>query len=464
MTISSETNKVIYTGNGVTTVFPYTFKILDDDEILVQTRLTTTGVYTTLVKTTDYTVSGVGTAAGGNITLVSAASNPTGTKLILTRSMPQTQTVDLAEFDAFPADTVEDQLDRAVMIAQEQQEQLDRSIKWDASISGVSATILGTPTALYSLRVNSGATGLEFAAFASTGSYAFGSGVGILAQTASLTASVVTLTGTANEITVTNGTGVGTPTFSLPTALTFTGKTVTGGTFASPVFSGTVTGTYTLAGTPTITTITGASGFVTILGTSANASGIKLSEDTDNGTNTVSIQAPASIASDKVITLPDLTGTVVLSTTVGSVVQVKSVTNATTTSQTAIIPADTSKPQNTEGTELVTLAITPTNANNILVIEAAFPFACSTLLYGVLALFQDTTADAIAVSIQVCTATDLLNTCVLKYRMVAGTTSATTFKLRFGPGSAGTIYPNGNTSFNFAGLLQTTFTITEIVA
>lgn len=40
------------------------------------------------------------------------------------------------------------------------------------------------------------------------------------------------LTGTAAEITVTNGSGVsGAPTISLPTALTFTGKTVTGGTF-----------------------------------------------------------------------------------------------------------------------------------------------------------------------------------------------------------------------------------------
>lgn len=41
-----------------------------------------------------------------------------------------------------------------------------------------------------------------------------------------------TLTGTANEITVANGAGAsGNPTISLPSALTFTGKTVTGGTF-----------------------------------------------------------------------------------------------------------------------------------------------------------------------------------------------------------------------------------------
>ena len=42
---------------------------------------------------------------------------------------------------------------------------------------------------------------------------------------------VTSITGTANEITVT---GTTTPTLSLPSALTFTGKTITGGTFASP--------------------------------------------------------------------------------------------------------------------------------------------------------------------------------------------------------------------------------------
>lgn len=74
---------------------------------------------------------------------------------------------------------------------------------------------------------------------------------GIVAHTAANTWATRTITGTANEITVTNGDGVaGAPTLSIPTAITFTGKTVTGGTFSGGTFTtgsfaGTHTGTFT---------------------------------------------------------------------------------------------------------------------------------------------------------------------------------------------------------------------------
>jgi hypothetical protein len=66
---------------------------------------------------------------------------------------------------------------------------------------------------------------------------------GILVQYGTDQFTARTLTGTANEITVTNGAGVSAdPTISLPAALTFTGKTVTGGTFTSGTWNGSTIG------------------------------------------------------------------------------------------------------------------------------------------------------------------------------------------------------------------------------
>lgn len=62
---------------------------------------------------------------------------------------------------------------------------------------------------------------------------------------------VTSVTGTANEITVT---GTTTPTLSIPSALTFTGKTITGGTFSSPTL------TTPALGTPSALVLTNATG------------------------------------------------------------------------------------------------------------------------------------------------------------------------------------------------------------
>lgn len=141
MSISSETSKVVYTGDDSTSIFPYTFRILADTEIKV-TKVLIASPYTEteLTLTTDYTVSDVGEDAGGDITLVAGALASTH-KLVLQRNMPLTQTTDYVENDPFPAETHEEGLDRLVMIAQQIQEAVDRSIKQAITETGTNITL-----------------------------------------------------------------------------------------------------------------------------------------------------------------------------------------------------------------------------------------------------------------------------------------------------------------------------------
>lgn len=166
MTISSSTNKSgPYTCNGSTDTFAYAFRILDDDHITVEVKTTSTGAITTLVKTTDYTVTGVGDASGGNVVLVDAAGDaPSGTTLTITRNVPQTQETDYTEYDTFPAQSHEDALDKLTMINQQQTEELDRTIKFDSAVDLSSFnTELSATTAGRFLAINSTGTGLTLA-------------------------------------------------------------------------------------------------------------------------------------------------------------------------------------------------------------------------------------------------------------------------------------------------------------
>ena len=130
MTIATQNNKVLYSGTGGT-VYPYTFKAFKDTDLVV-IRRAVDGTETPLTLYTDYAVSGVGSDTGGNVTLVGAqALSPpaTGEKLLVKRVVPLTQSTDWVENSDFPAQVIEDAVDRGVCISQQLQEQLDRCIK-----------------------------------------------------------------------------------------------------------------------------------------------------------------------------------------------------------------------------------------------------------------------------------------------------------------------------------------------
>lgn len=130
---------------------------------------------------------------------------------------------------------------------------------------------------------------------------------------------------------------------------------------------------------------------------------------------------------------------------------------------TTTIPFDDTIPQNTEGDQYFTQAITPQSATNLLRIEVTTYVSNSAASQNIMmALFQDTTASALAVTaINQNTATSPRDM-KLSYVMVAGTTSATTFKIRIGGAAAGTTTVNGYSGGRtFGAIPKTSFIITE---
>lgn len=136
MTISTETRKVLFSCNGSTYEFPFTFPIIADDDLVVEVR-NSAGVIQTLVLTTDYEVSGENGLFnnGGLITTVTYAGGARATytwssDYLLTayRVTPLTQEADYERNKSFNQDILEQNLDKLTMIAQEIAETLSRAI------------------------------------------------------------------------------------------------------------------------------------------------------------------------------------------------------------------------------------------------------------------------------------------------------------------------------------------------
>lgn len=149
-------------------------------------------------------------------------------------------------------------------------------------------------------------------------------------------------------------------------------------------------------------------------------------------------------------------------------VQVKYTVNQTYSTATGIpFALDDSIPQISEGNTCnVDTTITPTSASNILVIQGQMNGASSVSGDINYALFQDTTANALwAGKVESSNATpNHFDAFPLTYVMLAGTTSATTFKVHFGPPSGtGTMYINGGQSSGrkYGGVSACVLTVTE---
>lgn len=111
MAVPEQTPINTYTANGVTTVFPYSFMILNDSDI----RVAVDGVAIALG--VDYTVSGVGLPTGGDVTILVAPAN--GLEVSVYRQSAVERVTDYQDNGDLLADTVNRDYDRLWMVLQE---------------------------------------------------------------------------------------------------------------------------------------------------------------------------------------------------------------------------------------------------------------------------------------------------------------------------------------------------------
>ncbi|HFW6723027.1 TPA: hypothetical protein ACICMT_002633, partial [Escherichia coli] len=116
MTVSTEVDHNEYTGNGVTTSFPYTFRIFKKSDLVVQVVDLDENI-AVLALDTDYTVTGAGGYNGGNVILSKALAN--GYQISISRDLPVTQETDLRNQGKFFAEVHEDAFDKLTMLIQQ---------------------------------------------------------------------------------------------------------------------------------------------------------------------------------------------------------------------------------------------------------------------------------------------------------------------------------------------------------
>lgn len=174
MTVSNTESSITYQGNGVTTVFPYTFRMdtAGDVVVLVYDSLTFTEVE---LDVADYIITGLGTDVGGDVTY-----NPLGVPIPATswltvkRVISYTQELNLTNQSAYIPTALESQLDRLVFMIQQLDAEVALTLQLPAG-SAISAADMIAAATITSANV-AAAEAAETAAAASAAAAAASAG------------------------------------------------------------------------------------------------------------------------------------------------------------------------------------------------------------------------------------------------------------------------------------------------
>lgn len=151
---------------------------------------------------------------------------------------------------------------------------------------------------------------------------------------------------------------------------------------------------------------------------------------------------------------------------VGAVIDRAYAEYTTNANITALIPNDDTLPQNTEGTQILSVSLTPKSTTNRIRLRFQGMFSSNTAPGTVAAaVFSSASASALRSTLATSPQVDYPQQIVLEHEYVPGTTAALTFTVRVGPISGVTIRMNGTSSARlFGGSLGATLVVEEIAA
>lgn len=432
-------------GNGASTLFSFSPMVIFESSNLVVTLIVNaTGVETTLSEGTGanaYSVAASTTFPGtGSITYPEDTVSPitSASSIIIKRVLTVEQLTDLENQGGYFPEVLEEQLDKNVMLTGQQQESIDRSLKFPIGDLGTIPTTTGTTVgaATKYLRVSAAADALEWAAIATTGA-------------------------TASDLSPVNVSGAA-------------ASAGTGADFSREDHVHDLSNVAIADGGTGATTAAAARTNLGTIATIVEDTTPQLGGDLDLNSKNIDFPTTANISdcldedtmSTNSATMLATQQSIKAYVDADSIIQRVLASDATLATGNTALPDDDTIPQNDEGAEFITVTITPINSSSRLRIEGVLHFSSITdpTLFS-LALFQDSTVGALAAWRAGGGASGILQIIPIFHEMAAGTTSATTFKIRAGTGGGATCTFNGQSGARkFGGALISQLTITEIQA
>ncbi len=490
MAVSILTNRVIGSGDGAARTFSFSDLIISKSSDLVVVKRNASGVETPLSEGTDsttYSVSVTSFPGTGSIDYPASGGTllVTGESIAMRSVRDITQAVDLENQGGYFADTQETAFDKLTYIAQQQQDDIDRSIKfaitstfsgiafpdpgasgeaitWKAdntlqnsAISGAAAVSVDeTDIDTVKNKMVSNALAKGWEDYKDVGHLPLAGGT----LTGGLTGTTMTLTGLA---TLTTAVLTGTLTLDKGADLTPAAAAITLGT----------DGNYFDVAAGNFATINGVAGtFFTLQMDGAStlthhATNLDIPGEADytSAAGAIIRGFMTGAATAQILAIINADGTPVGNK---GVQQIVNVVDGAVASLTTVMAYDDNIPANDKGDEVMTLAITPKNASSVLVIRVqANCNLNSGGVHCVGALFVDAVSAALVVTAKQSSGAPLEGEyLILEHIVSAASTTARTYKFRMGPESSATFTFNGENGVRRGGGLgHSTMSITEIL-